>query len=646
MKLQRLAPRAVGIFLSISLTLPNFAWAFRREEPAETTTSAGLEDALRSVPLFSGLEEQKMAVWPLLKTLGFQKLNRIRGVEEIPVLNPRGQPLPHLPAGLKQIRRIRLQQSFSDRTRPPEGVEILQSVQNVDVTVFDLLIGKEGHLVGIFPILPGDASKEIGWGDLNYFDLSGYHWTIPEIGTPSGEVSRVAAEFGRVTRSNREAIEAYKRAMAVPAEVRTLSEPDQEYAVVRLAKENKGRSIYQASFYRAETLAKRFPRLPQDLSDKYQVIIPIYPSVYRPGTLSASQVKYYKAIRDEKFGIKKGHEILVAFSGSGIDTWIAATITGRADVFDFNPLAIANVKAFQNAAIRAGIPVRFRTKVVDAFSSWRPGEGPFGKKKYHRIIGNSPFILPGLSEEARSLPLQHRWDGVTVNQFSQFAAALPYWLDPEDGRALLWGGLGESVMVSGAQRKGDLMSEILRSAGTFKPVTGVAQTPNRLHVETLKFHEKGDSSNYDLLAYVSLPTAGLEEQKLAELRTFAVRVLNRLFHPLVNPPESQVLIFTKPKTFKFIPLAVKWGWAVAVNYDGPEAAGLEALLAQLGRRETLGPYAIGTAAARRFIQAYTEPVPIENRERALRLFGLKPWDLPRAVRHVLEITRDYLGLFV
>ena len=40
------------------------------------------------------------------------------------------------------------------------------------------------------------------------------------------------------------------------------------------------------------------------------------------------------------------------------------------------------------------------------------------------------------------------------------------------------------------------------------------------------------------------------------------------------------------------------------------------------------------------------PVWVEDRADALRRLGLNPDDLPSVVREAIEVTRDYLGLFV
>lgn len=135
-----------------------------------------------------------------------------------------------------------------------------------------------------------------------------------------------------------------------------------------------------------------------------------------------------------------------------------------------------------------------------------------------------------------------------------------------------------------------------------------------------------------------------EERDVAIARELTVVVLGKVYDASPAVVESPVLIFTGPETFDLVPLAVRWGRPVGVDYDGPEADALRDLLNRLPLPK--GAYAIGKKATDMLLQESENPVWIANREDALRRLGLNPDDLPPVVREAIEITRDYLGQFV
>jgi len=117
----------------------------------------------------------------------------------------------------------------------------------------------------------------------------------------------------------------------------------------------------------------------------------------------------------------------------------------------------------------------------------------------------------------------------------------------------------------------------------------------------------------------------------------------QVVEPLAAVGSSAALVFSEPETFDLVPLAVRWGWPVAVAHDGKEAEALNALLADLPRH---GPYAIGTQATSLFLRRYDEAIPITSRAEAFRSLGLTPDELPPVIREAIAITRDALGAFL
>jgi len=143
-------------------------------------------------------------------------------------------------------------------------------------------------------------------------------------------------------------------------------------------------------------------------------------------------------------------------------------------------------------------------------------------------------------------------------------------------------------------------------------------------------------------------TAGLEERGVAIMHDLAVAAWQEIAEAVPGSVSQQVLVFTKPETFDLVPLAIRWGWAVAVNADGPEADALRTLLDALRAQGVVREenYAIGTLATRQFLQRHAEQIPITLETRAdwLARLGLRPDDLPPPIATAVTYTRSYLDL--
>lgn len=144
-------------------------------------------------------------------------------------------------------------------------------------------------------------------------------------------------------------------------------------------------------------------------------------------------------------------------------------------------------------------------------------------------------------------------------------------------------------------------------------------------------------------------TAGLEERQVALARDLAVaawRQAAALPGPAVATLDEaqRVLVIQNPELAAEGVLAVQQGLAVAFDFDGPEATGLEKLLALLPAK---GPYAVGRAAGARFLADYPEAsrAVITAREPLLRLVGVIAEQLPATVASALEATRTYLDSY-
>lgn len=135
--------------------------------------------------------------------------------------------------------------------------------------------------------------------------------------------------------------------------------------------------------------------------------------------------------------------------------------------------------------------------------------------------------------------------------------------------------------------------------------------------------------------------AGLEEERSAAVAAWGAARTVLPGRPMAAA--GQVLVVGESGLLDLVPAAVLGELPVAVTVGGPAAAGLEALLARLP--EPKGPYAIGPAAAARFLQEYppAQQVIITSRAQLLALVGLEQ-GAPPAVVDALEATRTFLDL--
>ena len=138
---------------------------------------------------------------------------------------------------------------------------------------------------------------------------------------------------------------------------------------------------------------------------------------------------------------------------------------------------------------------------------------------------------------------------------------------------------------------------------------------------------------------ISNPEAGLEEQTPEACQKRALESLSRLYDAWPETVGTQVMVFTDPNLFDLAALSVRWGWKVAVPYDGPEIVALEQLL--LALPEPRGEFGIGGLQAARLLEKGS-PIQIENRPQAFDLLGLRWNELPPPVILVLETVRAFL----
>ncbi len=176
--------------------------------------------------------------------------------------------------------------------------------------------------------------------------------------------------------------------------------------------------------------------------------------------------------------------------------------------------------------------------------------------------------------------------------------------------------------------------------------------------DAIRLYHWRDSSDLNWVIRKA-PAAGLEEKRdrreaamAADLKSGArrqvVEALEKLYDAEPASVGTEALVFTRPDTFELVPLAIRWGWNVAVLSDEPQAADLEALLDSLPAELKKGRYAIGIGKASLFLDQFPEHTWINTRQKGLLVLGLPSEleGLPEAETQVLQAVRTFLELSV
>lgn len=158
-------------------------------------------------------------------------------------------------------------------------------------------------------------------------------------------------------------------------------------------------------------------------------------------------------------------------------------------------------------------------------------------------------------------------------------------------------------------------------------------------------HDSQRNLNTAIVIYTN-PAAGQEELvSVADAQDKALARLSSLYAPLSAAPESTVLVFENPESFGLVPVALRWGWRVAILSDGDPADALRSLLEQM--RIPRDRYAIGYLETSYLLDnPALRLISIENREQGLRQLGLNPDDLPKPMAETLDAIHDFIESMV
>jgi HEAT repeat protein/thiamine kinase-like enzyme len=371
---------------------------------------------------------RKMPAWELLSVLDLKKAEWLLGKS-----GPRDLT----------IRRIRVPK-LRNKHKAPEGLSILP-YELFDTTEFELLYNKEGYLIAVYPVLPNGFLIKSDERCPRYFDFSEYYFRIPEFGDP--EMIEKWAAFAKDVDEDRKTISAYEDLVGIRDKFerrpRWVS-----YIYVNL--DYRDNFPYAQAFYinKFGYMVERGEVLNKLSSDIIQSILPVFPTVYHPGSHLSDDWKYILAVV-RRLDIQEGHDVLVVGPGNGLDTWFVSRQTKqKIYVAGINPFEVANTRAVAKIA-----GFKIEAMIHDNIIS---EEGmPVFNKKFDRIIWNMPTYYPVASRIRESLEEweDDDYEGMT---FKRFARGLPSLLKPE-GFALVWNSAPEKLL--------DGAKEILKAKG-------------------------------------------------------------------------------------------------------------------------------------------------------------------------------------
>lgn len=368
---------------------------------------------------------QRQPAWHLLSMLGLKNPKRPQGgkiVGERPIEGG-------LIRRVLRSREIRLENHLSTL-----GDELGTT------DLFDLLYDAQDRLVAIFPVM-AEARAGTEAESIYYFDLSPYYVELPALGDTNPARWQGLKES---MRSDANLIGRYLSAHSLSESMRSLG------TVGRIG-EGHAPSLYPS--YIEAPLSSHAPVERSPLSSKWvhqdrHAVLPLFPTVYSPGDRfhrmeDSPYFEYlYPYSRPSKppFEIQKGHSVLVAGCGSGLEVLLVARLTGqRVYAFDRNPFAVAATRAMA-AAYGIDVEVKVFDNIVSA-----TGEGVFGKRKYDRIIWGMPAYTP--SKERRGVRRRQKdyWDNdLDGKTLILFSGGLRTSLFP-GGEAMIWNSLDAEV---------------------------------------------------------------------------------------------------------------------------------------------------------------------------------------------------------
>ncbi|MFC1594677.1 sugar transferase, partial [Candidatus Omnitrophota bacterium] len=411
--------------------------------------------ALSSFPLFLGItgaggvglsnsriiskaireQVQRMPAWEILRILDLEKAQWV---------SSRNGP------NSLTVYRIQIPQ-LTHKDTAPQGLDIL-AYELFDTAEFELLYNEKGYLIAIYPVLPDEFQIEPGIREPHYFDFSEFYFEIPQFGP---QIVGKWDVFVEELKIDKEAIDAYEVSAGVSGKLdrRPRWVP---HIYVNLDFRESPPFPYVDAFYteKFNYLIGRGEIINGAVEEISEAILPVFPTVYHPGSNTYGDWQYILAV-NRRLDIQKDHDVLVIGPGNGLDTWFVSHQTDRKIyAVGINPFEVANTRAVAKIA-----GFELEAKISDNIIS-EDGTLVFDRK-FDRIIWNMPTFCSGISGERRSLEDWHDsdYDGVALKRLTQ---GLPLLLKP-GGQALLWNSApGDKLKIA---------EKILNSSGKLDVIT-------------------------------------------------------------------------------------------------------------------------------------------------------------------------------
>jgi len=349
--------------------------------------------------------------------------------------------------------------------KPPVGLEVLHN-ELAPVREFELLYSKVGYLEAIVPVLTDKMKKNLGKDKFFYFDLTAFNFEIPKIGDPTAKAKWVLLAARRCVAQ--ELTRLYLEDQGISEVVLPL-DGGRRGPYVYLEFDLKENYVIQADFYPEHIVLYNEGKLGWPLKDKldrmfsiqpenYQIILPVYATVYGPQTqnYSDNDYQYIQAVLffGENSRLQEGEQSLVVGPGMGIDVLAARLTTGRpVYCIGINPLEVAEIHFLaRHAGFQDSIKVILGDNLID-----KRVKAFLKDIVFQLVFINSPYedIYAGKTRRFKTLfkwqdmfrirfglKKPHRlscyWDSMRKKFMRDLSRGLPKRLDHNRGLVVLW----------------------------------------------------------------------------------------------------------------------------------------------------------------------------------------------------------------
>ena len=374
------------------------------------------------------------------------------------------------------IRTMGIPENSAGASPKAEGVELLKKelldLEGFELKTVELLYNPQGRLIAVFPMLSQkmiDKHKDLSYRaeSIHYLNLAYYYFELPQINDL--DWVKKWQDIAEELKKDMLAINIYKEQVQANNifkkqdgyDLWQINSGESPYVFAQLDKKSgkfEAREILEAS---EGEFKLRLDLLPSKASeDKFQLVVPVLPTVYSPGYHFGKDKDYYNLL-SQKFNLEKGQNVLVVGPGVGLEAWIAANKTkSKVYAIGINPFEIANLKL---TAQLAG----FEVEAIAGDNIISEEAGPrFADQRFDRVIWNMPVYRPTSDEIFKPSGVQlyrfHDGDyrGLILKRFArgltQVLAA--------SGRAILWNER-HLKYPENMDSSPDVVAEILKTAG-------------------------------------------------------------------------------------------------------------------------------------------------------------------------------------